>query len=273
MNNNHRSIFFPSLAGRGRGWACLFFIILLASCGPQKGRLRIRGEFENLPQADLLLYSPDGGIMSIDTLHILKGRFEYETRPEDGEPHTYVIIYPNFSTLSFMARSGSDIRIEGDALSLSQVKVEGADSLVSDEPRRGKSPLAIGKKLPKSSIIKQKAGHYLFIGFWADWKHGSNAVNYNTRLALRQHPDSLTAFTYSLDLQPAERPTNDYFEDSLRWRTYCDYQGWGGPLVSKLGIRNIPYMILLDPKGTVIAMGCDFNRDISPALQKIQDKQ
>lgn len=273
MKKNNRSIFTPFFAGRGRGWVCVFILLLLASCGPQKGRLRIRGEFENLPQADLLLYSPDGGIMSIDTLHIVKGSFDYETRPEDGEPHTYVIIYPNFTTLSFIARSGSDIRIEGDALSLSKVKVEGADSLVRDEAHRGKSPLAIGKKMPQSNIIKQKPGHYLLISFWAEWKHGSNVVNYNTRLALREHPDSLTAFTYSLDMQRAERPMNDYYEDSLRWRTYCDYQGWGGPLLSKLGIRNIPYMILLNPKGTIIAMGSDYNRDISPTMQKIQDKR
>ena len=272
MNKIHRPIFLPSFAGRGWGWVC-FFLFLLVSCGPQRGKLRIKGQFENLPQADLLLYSPDGGIMSIDTLHILRGRFEYETRPEDGEQHTYVIVYPNFSTLSFIARSGSDIRIKGDALSLLQVKVEGADSLISDEPRRGINPLVIGKKMPKSGIIRQKPGHYMLIGFWADWKHGSNIVNYNTRLALQEHPDSLTAFTYSLDMQPAERPMNDYYEDSLRWRTYCDYKGWGGPLVSKLGIRNIPYMILLNPRGVVIAMGCDYHRDIKPVLQKIQDKK
>lgn len=250
----------------------LLTIFLLAACGPQRGRLRIRGEFENLPQADLLIYSPDGGLSTIDTLHIQKGRFSYETRIEDNDPHTFVIVYPNFSTLAFVAHAGTDIRIKGDALSLSQVRVEGADSLVAETELVGRTPLAIGKPLPKSSIVKQRPVKYLLIGFWADWKHGSNTVNYNTRLALREHPDSLTAFTYSLDLEYQPDLSTEYYEDSLRWRTYCDYRGWGGPLLSKWGIRNIPYNILVGPDGRIVAMGSEYNRDVKPAVDRIKDR-
>lgn len=253
--------------GLGVGVA-LFIILLLASCGPQKGRVRIRGQFENLPQADLLLYSPDGGLSTIDTLHILRGRFDYQTKVEGDDPYTFVILYPNFSTLAFQAHSGCDVRIKGDALSLSQVSVEGADSVLPSGRQVAPRPLKVGSRLPRSGIVKHQRGTYLLMTFWADWKHGSNIVNYNTRTALNEHPD-LRAFSYSLDLEPRNTRFAESIPDSMRWRTYCDYTGWGGPLLTRLGIRNIPYYILVGPDGKVLAMGSDYNQSIKPAMQKI----
>ena len=229
--------------------------------------MRIRGEFENLPQADLLLYSPDGGLSVIDTLHILRGKFDYQTRVEGSDTYTFVIVYPNFSTLAFQAHSGSDVRIKGDALSLNKVNVEGADSVIPSETQRAKKPLSIGKKLPQSGIIKHRKGTYLLIAFSANWKNGGNFVNYLLRTSLDEHRN-LQAFTYSLELEPREA-RNEEPIDTTRWHTYCDYNGWGGPLLTRLGIRNIPYYILVGPDGRILALGPDFNQDIKSELQKI----
>ena len=261
----------------------LIAAFLFVACGPQKGKLRIRGKFDNLPQADLLIYSPDGGLSSIDTLHIMKGKFDYTT-PLDKDVHTFVVVYPNFSTLSFMAHEGTEVRINGDALSLLEVKVEGADSVLPQVKHEGRNPVKIGKKLPKSKIIKQKPGTYLLIAFAAEWKHGSaSGMNYYIRQALREKKDSLHAFTYMLDLESKvinkeneedkRKLTEEEKQDTARWHTYCDYSGWSGPLLSKLGIRNIPYMILLDPSGKVVAMGNDYNKNIKPEIEKIGEKE
>ena len=247
----------------------LSLLFLLASCGPQKGRLRIKGEFENLPQADLLIYSPDGGMSVVDTLHIMKGRFDFTTTvPDNPEPFTFVIVYPNFSTLSFMAHTSSEIRIKGDALSLSQVQVEGADSVLADHPKLGRQPVVVGKRLPKSKIIRRTKNKWLLIGFWASWKHGSSTVNYYVRQALRDHSDSLQAFTYSLDVDPTTVQKMEAIDDTTRWQTYCDYRGWQGPLLSRFGIRNIPCLILVNPGDTVVAVGTNYNQDIKPHLKK-----
>ena len=266
----HRPTSLPSFLGRGLRWASFFLLVLLASCGPQKGRLRISGTYENLPQADLLIYSPDGGLSTIDTLHVVKGKFRYETAVEASpEPYTWVILYPNFSTLSFMAGEGSDVRIKGDALSLGKERVEGADSVITVKPKSTRSPLTIGKPLPKSTIVKRPRGQWFLIGFWANWKHGSSNVNYHIRQALQQYPDSLHALTYSLDIDSRTYRDYESIEDTVRWKTYCDFRGWSSPLVSKYGIRNLPYMILVDSRGRVAAMGNDYNRDIKPSLEKI----
>ncbi len=261
----------PSCTRRYWGWVCLF--LLLASCTNNKGKLRIRGHFDNLAQADLLIYSPDGGMaLPIDSIHILKNEFDFTTLVEDEEPHTYTIIYPNYATLSFIARSGTSIKIKGDALSLSQVRVEGADSILPADSKQGKNPLAIGKKLPKSKLIKQQKGKFLFIAFSADWDHKQSQIDYDTRRSLRDHPDSLTAFSYYLDLEPTEHNRPKTTTDTINWKTYCDYRGWQGPLLAKYGIRNVPMMILVNPQGKIVAMGSEYNRDIKPEMEKISKR-
>ncbi|MBR4758101.1 MAG: DUF4369 domain-containing protein [Bacteroidaceae bacterium] len=249
-------------------------LLLLAACGGQRGKVRIRGEFDNLPQADLLLYSPDGGIGTIvDTLHIKKGKFDYRTAV-DGEQHTYVIIYPNYMTLSFQAHSGADVKIKGDAFSLAQVKVEGADAVLKEERGKSSDPVAIGKKLPKSKIVKHDGKHYLLLGFWADWKYGSNEIVGNAiRTTLREYSDSVRAFSYSLNLESKARNTISFTEDSTLCQTYCDHKGWKGELLVKYGIRNIPQMILVNPEGIVVAKGNDYRKDIYPTLKKINSAQ
>ena len=266
------SVYTPSPRGVLGVGVVLFLFLLLSSCGPQRGRLRITGEYENLPQADLLLFSPDGGLSTIDTLHVVRGKFKYETRlPDANEQYTWVILYPNFSTLRFIAHSGTEVSIKGDAFSLGNERVEGADSVLPVEQHRGKQLLKVGGKLPKNNIVKMQRGRWMLVSFWAEWKHGSSTANYFTRQALQQYPDSLSALTYSLDL--AYREQNENSGDTLHWHTYCDHRGWASPLVGKFGIRNLPYFILLNPKGRIEALGTDYTRDIKPTIQRIGSNQ
>ena len=61
----------------------------------------------------------------MDSLHIREGRFMYEF-PLDGL-NTMHILYPNYSRLTVFAKSGDDIKVEGDAQNLSEVKVSGTE--------------------------------------------------------------------------------------------------------------------------------------------------
>lgn len=95
----------------------------LIGCGVPTGQLRIRGEYQHLDQADFLLYSTDGGLEGVDTLHIHRGEFEYLTAL--NREATFYILYPNSDELILWAHSGDDIVIDGDAQDLSNVKVSG----------------------------------------------------------------------------------------------------------------------------------------------------
>ena len=61
----------------------------------------------------------------MDSLHIREGRFAYDF-PLDGQS-TMQILYPNFSRLTVFAKSGDDIKVEGDAQNLNEVKVSGTE--------------------------------------------------------------------------------------------------------------------------------------------------
>jgi len=101
----------------------LLLTIIIAGCGVPSGQLRIRGEYQHLDQADFLLYSMDGGLDWVDTLHIRQGEFDYFTSLPNKA--TYHILYPNNDELVIWAHSGDDVVIEGDAQNLFKVKVKG----------------------------------------------------------------------------------------------------------------------------------------------------
>ncbi len=256
--------------------------LLLLSCGDGKGRLRLRGTFQNLDQADFLIFSPNGGLDDIDTLHLLRGKFKKEL-PVTGGPYTFTIVYPNFSTLSFVASEGDKVRIEGDALALGGVKVMGVDSVITEEDRQRElsrrkeheQVLRIGSTLPKVDEIEEyrHEGSYLLVGFWANWMGGSSVVNSHIRRALTEYGDQLAALSVSLDIDPQLRSVGENVDSTLRWKAYCDYQGWDSPPVHDLGLDNIPYLLLVDPRGTLLAMGSNFKNDIEPTLQKVLTKR
>ncbi len=247
--------------------------LLLISCRGGKGRVHLEGTFQNLDQADFLIYSPNGGFEDIDTLRLFKGKFRKDI-PVSGGPYTFTIIYPNFSTLSFVASERDNITITGDALALANVKVRGADSLVTQREAQNEKKLKIGQRLPKSGVIEKsrKKDKYLLIGFWASWKGGSGVVNNHIKRAMKDYKGKLCALSYCLDVEQRMRQIGEG-RDSLAWDTYCDFMAWDSPAVRTLGINNIPYMILLDPNGTIVAMGSNFSGDIEPSLKKLKDNK
>ncbi len=250
----------------------LLTLPLLLSCRGGKGKVRIEGSFQNLNQADFLIYSPDGGFDNIDTLHLQKGKFRKKIAVSGG-PYTFTIIYPNFSTLSFTASERDKVVIEGDALALADVKVEGADSVIVGLSTRREEKLKVGMRLPHVDVIEKSRedGKYLLLAFWANWRGGGNAVNTFLRRSMRDYESKLTALSYNLDVDPHMREIAEGREEH-NWDTYCDYLAWDSPAISQLGINNIPFLILVDPDGKIVALGSNFSGDIEPELKKLKEK-
>lgn len=104
----------------------IFFLTLLVitACGGKKGELRIKGEIKGLNNAGLTIFSRDGIIPGIDTLHVIDGQIDWSC-PCDKESGSLTIVYPTYSTLTVFGGSGDVIRIEGDAKQLGATKVSG----------------------------------------------------------------------------------------------------------------------------------------------------
>ena len=104
--------------------AIIITLLAIASCGGRKGELRIKGEIKGLNSADLTIYSRDGVITGIDTLHVRQGKIDWSC-PYSKEGGSLTIVYPTYSTLTVFGSSGDIILIEGDAKQLNSTKVSG----------------------------------------------------------------------------------------------------------------------------------------------------
>ncbi len=129
----------PSLIGRAGGasfYLSLFILSLLtlSSC-TDPYTFRIKGEIENLRQADFLIYSLDGGLKQLDTIHVIEGHFDWRTPV--SEAATFHIVFPNLSELTVFGRPGEVAYIEGDANELRAIEVTGTkDNEIYTEFRR-----------------------------------------------------------------------------------------------------------------------------------------
>jgi hypothetical protein len=257
----------------------LFALLLLTSCGGKKGELRISGEFKNLKQADFFLFSEEGYMESIDTIHVRNGKFDYRL-PLTADEASFTLVYPNFSTLDLFGGSGQHIRIEGDARSLSEVRVEGGR--VSEEFKtefyirreRGRNLLEKGKKLTPFKLVTRKGdtirrdqyrGQWLLIAFWADWCPGSSSATHEVREFRKRLGDKSATISYSLDTDTFILSLDER-RDSIIWPSVCDRLSWCSPLVQTLGIRELPFFVLTDTAQRVVAFGSRWNKDIAPSL-------
>ena len=98
-------------------------VFLLAACGVPRGHVRVSGVYEHMDQGDFLIFSPDGSLDRVDTIHIKGGEFEYQC--EMTGDAVLRILYPNNDWLPVWVHEGDDIEINGDAQALREVGVEG----------------------------------------------------------------------------------------------------------------------------------------------------
>lgn len=104
-------------------FSLVLLTLVLASCGTDSNHFLLEGRLLNLNQGEFYIYSTDGVIDAIDTIHVQAGRFSYKT--ECTSPGTLVIVFPNFSEQPIFAQPGKTVSIEGDAYKLKEMKVTG----------------------------------------------------------------------------------------------------------------------------------------------------
>ena len=103
----------------------ILLTLVLASCGTDSNHFMLEGRLLNLNQGEFYIYSTDGLIDAVDTIHVQAGRFSYKT--ECTAPGTLVIVFPNFSEQPVFAQPGKSVKIEGDAYKLKEMKITGTE--------------------------------------------------------------------------------------------------------------------------------------------------
>ncbi len=124
----------------------------------------------------------------------------------------------------------------------------------------------IGKQAPdftlpdpsgKSISLSSFKGKYVLVDFWASWCKPCRMENPNVVKAYNKFKDkNFTILGVSLD-NPGGKDDwmNAVMKDGLTWAQVSDLSGWSSPVVPMYKIDGIPYNMLIDPAGKIIAEG------------------
>jgi peroxiredoxin len=105
----------------------------------------------------------------------------------------------------------------------------------------------------KTIALSSFKGKYVLVDFWASWCRPCREENPNVVSAFQKFRNkNFTILGVSLD-KNKEAWTKAIMKDGLTWAHISDLQEWYSPVVSIYGIQGIPFNVLVDPKGNIIA--------------------
>jgi len=122
--------------------------------------------------------------------------------------------------------------------------------------------LAVGKVAPEIALPNPKGdtvklsslrGNYVLVDFWAKWCKPCRAENPNVvRMYNKYNDKGFEVYGVSLD-----RRRSDWLqaieEDGLHWTQVSDLKFWNSKAAEIYNIKAIPFAVLLDPEGRIIA--------------------
>jgi thiol-disulfide isomerase/thioredoxin len=124
-----------------------------------------------------------------------------------------------------------------------------------------RNAIANGRVLPllqltdstKNWLPIYEKGKYSLINFWASWCLPCKREHPKLAQVFRQYqPQGFTIVSISLDTNRSAW-INAMRIEKLEWTQLTDLKGWDGPVTKFFGVKLIPFNVLIDPNGTILA--------------------